>query len=167
MSSMSLLRHLHLLQCPHQGPAFSSSVSGALFLDVSSGTAVTGLPILPRGGLPFSLKLQDFPAENSLVLHSIYTPGLSNSSWKTGDQHYWLSWLEIATQPGSLSIQGLFPPALVFQLLPTTRQHVLAIGKLPCVNAGHELCVRQLYRFILTYLVRSPRPSHGWRNLYI
>lgn len=43
----------------------------------------------------------------------------------------------------------------------------LAIGRLPLINSWYKkLPTRQLYKFTLTYLVRSPKPSHGSRNLY-
>lgn len=46
--------------------------------------------------------------------------------------------------------------------------------RIPCASSWHNklpigvpVSTRQLYKFPLTYLVRSPRPSHGSRNLYI
>lgn len=42
----------------------------------------------------------------------------------------------------------------------------LAIGRLPFINSRYKkLPTREFYKFTSLYLVRSPKPSHGSRNL--
>lgn len=130
------------------------------------------LHILHWGWLLFSLDFQDLPAPNSPFPSFLYTSTwLFLKRWSSsllspmaGDDH---TWTLVCQSP--LFSTTFLPDSLI---LPGST--VLQTGELLCVNSWHNqlpigvtVSVRQLYRSIMTYLVRSPRPSHGSRNLYI
>ena len=161
---------------PSKGPAFllagPLSEDGVLFLDSSSRTEVLCSICVSEADCLFHWIFTNYLPQTLLgftpFIHLtwFFLKHCSSSllSPVVGDYHtpWTLVWQNQLFSRPFLPVSFLLPGTTVLQT-----------GQLLCGNSWHNmlpmevtLSMRQLYKFTLTYLVRSPRPSHGSRNLY-